>query len=471
MRTTQRLDAAATLLGLCVLAAQDAMSAPAQADILATYHLSVVQYGWASTLSFLSIAIATPIISRFGDVFDKRIVLAVSMALVCCGELACMMANSLAMFVFGQILLGSFVGVTTVAMARMSELLPPERQASGQGLIQGATGFFATAGTLCAGVIIAAFGTRSMFWLPLLFVLPCSLFLGRTLLGGNAGEVRTERASTNALDLGGGILLACVLTLFCMGMMYLFEGGLFTKLSIGALCLLCVVALPWWLRIERRHPAPIVDVRLFGNWGVASIHLLALLLGIATTMIFVLFPMLVTSASAAGASYEANASLMGILLVPTGLVGVALMPVYGVLDRRLRPGTVLALGFVFIALALMMPIFFRHAIWQLLACTTMFGIGLNIVFTEGITELIRLVPDDRASSASGTFFLAKTIGAILGTQIGTIILGSSGEEASIADLGQLDLAFGLAALSSLIAILIALSMRLRSLPVQASLER
>lgn len=82
----------------------------------ATYHLSVVHYGWASTLSFLSVAIATPIISRFGDVFDKRAVLAVSMALVCCGELACIMATSLATFIVGEILLGSFVGVTTVAM-------------------------------------------------------------------------------------------------------------------------------------------------------------------------------------------------------------------------------------------------------------------------------------------------------------------------------------------------------------------
>ncbi|WP_133703289.1 MFS transporter [Roseateles toxinivorans] len=456
MEGPRKSDAVAAIAATCVFTALDAAMSPGQADVLATFHLSIAEYGWASAVQFLSVAILTPVIARFGDLYDKRAVTGISMAIACLGALVIACAPTQFAYVIGQALLGAWVGGSTVAVALMAELLPPKKQASGQGLIQGASGVFAAAGLLGAGPVIASLGTSSLFWLPVVLVGPCVLFLVRV---GRRGEGVVARAGSHRmLDLKGAALLALMLTLFSGSMQFVLDGGWITALSIAGLAVLGAVVLPRWMRAEREHPEPLVDVQLFSRWDISCIHVMALLLGIASTAMYVLFPMLIGAASAGGAGFGSSASVVGWLLLPTGLVGFLLIPAYGVLDRHLKPSSVLALGFGILAIALLLPIRCHQAVWQLLVATTLFGIGMSIALTQGVAELMRRVPEERASSASGTFFMAKTLGGALGAQIAVAALGASAEQSALADLGQLALALSLAAAASVAGMALALSM-------------
>lgn len=458
MSIRQKLDTVAAVLALCAFSALDAAMSPAQDDVISTYGFSVVQFGWTSAVLFLAACIATPLVGRCGDVFDKRAVLAVSMGVACLGLFVAATSTSPLGYTLGQALATAWVGASTVCQALVSERTAYDGQATGQGVIQGTTGAFATAGTIGAGWVIGTLGTRSLFWLPAIVVVPCVLFLGRTLR--RAGRDTTRASSAQALDLRGGALLAAILALLALGLQLAPEGGRAGMAAIACLAA-AVVATPGWVRHERRHAAPIIDVGLLARWDVACIHVVALLLGVATTAIFVLLPMLIASASAAGAHYASSASLIGLLLLPIGIVGTLLMPFYGLADHHLRPGTILAAGLACIAVAIWLPIVAWRESWQLMVCTVLFGIGLSFVVTQAITELLRRVPPERAASANGTFYLAKSLGSAVGAQVFALTLGLDGNAGRLASLPLLKVALGIAVVATVCAIPPALGIQFR----------
>ncbi len=444
MKRTQRIDAAAATMALCAFTAMDAAMSPAQEQVIATLQLSAVQYSWVSAAQFLFIAISAPLIGRCGDVFDKRSVLAVSLGLACAGGLLAWSATSVATYMLMQTLLCAWVGAGTVAAALISETSPAEHKARNQGLLQGATGLFATVALLAAGPVMSALGPLSLFWLPAVAALPCAVFLGRRLAQRPPAAPRAEHAGLRQLDVRGGLVLGGMLALLSVALQFLTHGGWLTAL---ALCCLAVMAfmLPRWVREQRQHATPFVDVTLLAGRDVACMHLMALTLGVGTTAIYVLLPMLVTAASASGASYSSSALLVGGLLLPTGVTSVLLTPLYAPLDRRLGPRGVLALGLACIAVALVIPVVWRQSIWPLLACTTLFGAGISLAYTEGITELLRVVPAERGAGASGTFQLAKTIGSLLGATGFSVVLSTGTDASAVAGLPQLNTAFAIAA--------------------------
>lgn len=462
MKRAPWFDAAAAVIAMCAFSAMDSAMAPAQEQVIAALHLSVVQYALVSAAQFLFIAISAPLIGRCGDVFDKRSVLAVSLALACAGGLLSTAATSVAVYMLAQTLLCAWVGAGTVAMALVAELSPPERKASAQGLIQGATGFFAAAALLGAGPVMDALGTRSLFWLPALASLPCAVFLGRRLVQREPQPV--QRAGLQGLDLRGGLVLGGLLALLSVGLQFLASGGWMTALALACLGLIAVL-LPRWVRTQRRRTSPFVDVTLLARRDVACIHLVSLALGVGTVALYFLLPMLVTAASAAGAGYGSSALVVGGLLLPMGLTGVLLMPLYAPLDRHLGARGSLALAMACIAVALVIPVLWRQSIWPLLACTTLFGAGLSLAFTEGITELLRIVPAERGAGASGTFQLAKTIGSLLGATGFSVVLGTGGEAGAVAGLTQLSWAFAIAAAVCAAGMLATAGIRPKSEPV------
>ena len=155
------------------------------------------------------------------------------------------------------------------------------------------------------------------------------------------------------------------------------------------------------------------------------------------------------------------------LLLPIGLMGTLLMPFYGMADRHLRPGTILAAGLACIALSIWLPIVSWRETWQLMACTVLFGIGLSFVVTQAVTELMRRVPAERASSASGTFYLAKNLGSALGAQVFSLTLGANGDPGRIASLPLLKVALGIAVVATACAIPAALGLDARRRAVGA----
>ncbi len=461
MHARHKLDVAAAVIALCAFTAMDAAVSPAQEQVIATLHLTAVQFAWVSAAQFLFIAISAPLIGRCGDVFDKRAVLAVSLGIACIGGLFARSATTVVAYMLTQTLLCAWVGAGTVAMALIAEVSAPERAARSQGLYGAVTGFFASAALLGAGNVMDVLGPLSLFWLPAVVAVPCVLVLGRWLLRRSPPGTRGEGSGLRRLDVRGGLVLGGMLALLSVALQFITRGGWMTALSVA--CLAAIVPVfPRWVREQRSHESPFVDVGVLGRRDVACIHFVSLTLGVGTTAIYVLLPMLVTSASAAGAHYASTALVVGGLLFPTGLTSVLLAPFYAPLDRHLGPRGVLVLGLACIVASLVIPVAWHQDIWPLLACTTLFGIGISLAYTEGITELLRIVPAERMAGASGTFQLAKTIGSLLGATGFSVVLGASGDTGEVAGLAQLGTAFAIAAVVCAGGMAAALGLRARA---------
>uniref|UniRef100_UPI00117D889D MFS transporter n=1 Tax=Pelomonas sp. KK5 TaxID=1855730 RepID=UPI00117D889D len=251
MTRARSFDAAAAIIALCAFTAMDSAMSPAQEQVIATLHLSAVQYAWVSAAQFLFIAISAPLIGRCGDVFDKRKVLAVSLGVACAGGLLAWSARSVFSYMLTQTLLTAWVGAQTVAMALLAELAPEDRKASAQGVFQGAVGFFASAALLGAGVVMDALGTLSLFWLPALLALPCAIHLGLRRARPALTPSSSGGPGLQQLDVRGGLMLGVLLALLSIALQFITSGGWMTGLALGCLTLLALL-LPKWVDAQRR---------------------------------------------------------------------------------------------------------------------------------------------------------------------------------------------------------------------------
>src|SRR5580658_6367385 len=85
-------------LAVCALVASlvQTLVLPLLPEFMRAFHTSVSGVTWIFTATLLAGAVATPVLSRFGDMYGKKKMIVVAMALLVAGSLIGALASSLA---------------------------------------------------------------------------------------------------------------------------------------------------------------------------------------------------------------------------------------------------------------------------------------------------------------------------------------------------------------------------------------
>src|SRR6185369_17619221 len=105
---------------------------------------------WVITVTLLASAVATPVAGRLGDMYGKRRMMLVSIAVLFVGSLICALSSSLAPMVVGRGLQGLATGLIPLGISVMRDELPPERLGSALGLMSSSLGIGAALGVPAA---------------------------------------------------------------------------------------------------------------------------------------------------------------------------------------------------------------------------------------------------------------------------------------------------------------------------------
>jgi MFS family permease len=154
----------------------------------------------------------------------------------------------------GRMIQGAAGAVFPLSFGIIRDEFPPERVAAGIGLISATFGIGGGVGLVLSGVIVDNLSYEWIFWLGLASVaiaIPAVHFFVPESPIKNPAKI----------DWGGAGLLSAGLISLLVGIS---EGNSWGWGSprVVALFILAAIILTFWVRFERRHPEPLVDMKM-----------------------------------------------------------------------------------------------------------------------------------------------------------------------------------------------------------------
>ncbi len=340
------------------------------------------------------------------SVFGQRIGFCGTLLLFAVGSLIGALGEDFAIVVFGRALQGAASGIIQpLVMVTFFQIFPAERRGFAMGLYGMGLTLALALGPPTGGLVIDGLGWRYIFLVPLPLVGLAFLF-GLVFMPSNLDDRRPR------FNWAGYLLLTTTLYCLVTGLSNGQKLGWVSDYTAGHF-LGALIAGSVFLWTQAASRDPLLDLSLFRNGRFAAAVMIAFVFGagnFATTYAYPVFGQLVQGLSATDA---------GMLLMPAGLVVVAMLPICGRLADRITPHYAIMFGLFmfFIGTVLMRDVDANTPYWNitLFAGITRFGMGFIMPFIMH-TALVAL-PADRLNTGGGTVNFCRQLGGALGTNM------------------------------------------------------
>lgn len=395
-------------------ALQQTLVVPLTPDIPHILGVSEASASWMVTITLLTGAVATPIVSRLADMFGKKRMILVALCCMVVGSLLLALGNVFATALIGRALQGFAAAMIPVGISIMRDELPPARVGFGVALMSATLGIGSALGLPLSGVLFEHFGWHSLFWLSAAIgvVITTAVYL---LV--DESEVR----SPGHFDYTGALLLSVALTSFLLAVT---NGGSWGWLSPGVLgCFaLAAVVMAAWFPYELRSGEPLIDLRTSARRPVLLTNMASVLIAFAMYVNMLLTVQQLELPEATGYGFGLDVSAAGLAMVPTGLVMVLLSPFSGALLSRHGGRFTMLLGAGIMSVGYLFRVFVSDSLFQIILGSTVVGIGTAFAFAAMPTLIMASVPITETASANGLNSLMRAVGGSTSSAALTAIL-------------------------------------------------
>jgi EmrB/QacA subfamily drug resistance transporter len=356
---------------------------------------------WVFTVYLLTQAVTTPIYGRLSDLYGRKPILLLGVALFLLGSALCGLAWSMPSLIAFRVVQGLGAGaIMPVGRTLIGDVYHGADRARMQGYV---SGVFVGAAVL--GPVVGAFLVAHTIWQMVFWVnLPLGLMTAVILLWALKERVERRRSS---IDIGGAGLLAVgtFTLLFALAQSAVLSLSTFAALIAGALATLAAFVL-----YERQVAEPIWPMSLWRDRMATSGNLTSLVLGVAMMGIAAYLPVYVQGVMG-GTALTAGLTLMA--MSASSPVGAVLA---GRIMLRASYRASAGIGAVFyitgsVMMAMLDPA--SGAAWVAASGLLMgFGIGMN-----NNTYMVAIQSESAWSSrgiATSAFIFSRILGQALG---------------------------------------------------------
>ena len=393
-----------TVLALCgtLVSLQQTLVLPLLPEFPGILGTTSENASWLVTITLLTGAVGTPIVSRLADMFGKRLMLIVCLGSVIVGSAVAAMSTSLALVVTGRGLAGIGTALVPVGISIMRDHLPADKVGSGVALMSATLGIGGAVGMPLAGVISSNFDWHALFLVSGGFAV---VMLIAVLLVVPESTVRAG----GRFDYVGAALLSLALTCFLLAVS---KAGAWGWADRKTLVLLVVAALAVaaWVPIELRSGQPLVDIRTSLRRTVLLTNVASVLVGFAMFANFLSSTQQVQMPVESGYGFGLSVVETGLILLPNGILMVLLSPVAATLIRRFGPRAMLIAGAIVMAAGFVMRSFLHATLLEVVVATGVSSVGMVLAFAAMPTLIMRSVPITETASANGLNTLLRAIG-------------------------------------------------------------
>ncbi len=365
-------------------------------------------YSWVFSAYMLTSTTMMPIFGRLSDLYGRRRIFVVGMALFLSGSALSGLSQSMFQLIFFRAIQGLGAGaLLPLAFTIIGDIYSIEQRTRMQGLFSGVWGVASIVGPLLGGFLVDHVSWRWVFYINL----PPGLITVAVLWWG---LVESERRSRRiSIDYKGAILLASSVVALLLALL---QGGqAFPWLSapiLGLLALSLVSAIAF-LWVERRAPEPIIPLDLFRHrmFSVASLH--GFLSGMAlfgSTSFIPLFVQGVIGTSATQAGATLTPQILGWTMASTFSAPFILRVGY----RRiaLTGMATMTSGAALLALQGV-----GATLWSVGFSQILLGAGMGVSVTALLIAVQNGMPRERLGIATSSLQFSRSIGGTVGVSL------------------------------------------------------
>lgn len=401
---TRRSGPIVLVLALCgtAVSLMQTLVVPLLPDFPRLLDTSAENASWLVTVTLLTSAVATPILTRLADMHGKRRMIVVSLLVLLAGSLLGAASDSLVVLIVARALQGFAPALIPIGISTMRDELPPERIGAAVALMSATLAIGGAVGLPLSGVIYDAIGWQAVFWGS---VAMSVIMLVLVLTVVPESTVRTP----GTFDWLGAVLMSVALTSLLLGIS---KGGAWGWTSQWTLLSFVVAALVFalWAPWELRTGQPLVDLRTSVRRPVLLTNVASLLAGFAmfTNMLVAVQQLQLPVAS--GVGFGLGVTEAGLAMLPGGVLMVLMSPVSASVTRQFGARTTLIAGLLATGLGYVARVLFDASALQLLIGVAIVSIGIAMSFAAMPVLIMQSVPITETAAANGLNTVVRSIG-------------------------------------------------------------
>jgi EmrB/QacA subfamily drug resistance transporter len=354
---------------------------------------------------------------KLADLFGRRLIFVVGLAIFTVASLLCGLADSGEMLIAWRVVQGA--GAALMNPATLSIIVatfPPHERGMAIGIWAGVSALALALGPLVGGLL-----TQHIDWSWIFFV---NVPVGVAAIAASFLFIDESKDTSQEqrLDLPG--LLTSGLGLFALTFA-LIEGngrGWTSGLVLGSFAA-AVVLLVAFVLLERRQRLPMLDLSLFRSPTFTGANAVVLLVALAMFGVF-FFVSLYMQNILGYSAVQAGAAFL-----PMTMVIMLVAPIAGRATDRIGSRALLTVGMVLVGIQLL---YFSQlgpdaVFWNLVPGLLVGGVGIALVMPPSAAAAVRSVPVDKSGVGSAVLNSFRQVGGALGIALmGAIVASETG---------------------------------------------
>jgi EmrB/QacA subfamily drug resistance transporter len=405
---------AAVAFGLFMIMLDNTVVNVALPSIERDLHVSISSLEWVVTAYALTFAALLITGGKLGDLFGRRRIFIVGIAIFTLSSLACGLAPSAGFLIGARAVQG--VGAALMNPASLSIItatFPPRERGQAIGIWAGVSAMALAIGPLIGGLIV-----DNINWNWIFFI---NIPVGVVGIVVSQLVIKESRDTSHeqSIDLPGLITSSAGLFALTYG---LIEGNRhgWTSPEIVGLFSAAAALLVAFVLLERYQRLPMLDLSLFRIGSFTGSNIVAMLVSLGMFGVF-FFVSLYIQNILGWTPTQAGASFL-----PMTILIILIAPIAGKLSDRIGSRWLMGGGMTLVSISLLLyqRVGLHSTFWTLLPAMLLGGAGIAMTMSPMTAAAMGSVPVDKAGVGSGVLNSFRQLGGSLGIALMGAILAS-----------------------------------------------
>jgi MFS family permease len=433
----------------------ETMLIPAIPTLIKDFHVSYGLSSWLLTSYLISGAVMTPIAGKLSDIYGRKKMLLIIMAIYAGGVISGGFAINIYTLIITRAVQGVGMAMFPIAFSMIRDQFPREKVSIAQGAITSMFAIGSVIGLSIGGVIIQNFGWRMTFFtiipisIVLLFIIRKFIHISDDYIYDiafnklNKDNILTkvkkdsskneEEKSTVQIDIKGSILLAITITSFLLALTLLqstsgdnsninngYSNFYLIFESVLPFIVLGIISLILFIYVENHTKYPLMDFKIFLKPQILVPSTIIMIVGFSMFMVFQTIPILVQTPKPIG--FGENAVDTGRVQLPFAIVLLLFGPTSGIIISKLGSLKPVIFGSSLTTFGFIIILLFHSS--ELLISTGLgiLSAGLSLAAVGAMNVIILSSPREYSGVTIGMSSMLRIVGSSVGPALAAMYM-------------------------------------------------
>ncbi len=405
---------AAVAFGLFMIMLDNTVVNVALPSIEKDLHISISQLEWIVTAYALVFAALLITGGKLADLFGRRKIFIIGLAVFSLSSLACGFAPSAGFLIGARAVQG--IGAALMNPATLSIItatFPPKQRGQAIGIWAGVSALALAIGPLAGGLIVDNIGWNWIFFVNVP-VGALGIVVSYFFIKESRDTSHEQSVDFPGLFTSGGALFALSYALI--------EGNQRGWASAEILGLLAAAAVLFtaFVLLESRQRLPMLDLSLFRIGSFVGANTVALLVSLGMFGVFFFVSLYVQNIL----GYSPTKA--GAIFLPMTILIILIAPIAGKASDRIGGRWLMGGGMTLLSISLLFyqRVGLHSTFWTLLPAMILGGVGMALTMSPMTSVAMASVPVDKAGVGSGVLNSFRQVGGSMGIAVMGAILAS-----------------------------------------------